>query len=1052
MKIENLDKIIKSETDDNRYRRGKELVRQNKVKDLNFDVNNEIVNINGTVVSKNRYDSYEVKLGFNVRSRRITTMACNCIDFFNSRFSNRHRICKHIVALGLYFEECYKGKEINKLDYERKVRYSNDIIKTLKLQEDAKQLVNLEVNIFERNNRLEGELKIGTSQMYVVKSIKKLIEAIEKEEIITYGRKFTFDGSIHYFTEKDNKILDYFEEYVDMEKYSDMYRILNAKSIVFVNNALKRFLLTLGNKEVTLTLENETFTPKIYNCDVPLNFEIKEEDDFIKLFANNELPQLLTSKGDVMLYEGNIYLPSRKQYEALKYFQRILKEDTVINFDKNKLNDVINIVLPVVERVSKNTKLDEEISKRIKRTCTVEFYLDKKGDDIFCETKYYYDGKLYNKNSESDLLVVRDVKKEKEVNEVLNSLKFYKDNDKYIFSGSDEELFQFIDSKIENLKALGEVFYSNKFKEPKIYRSSSIVASIKEENGSLLKFDFSVGDISPKEYNNILKAFKEKRKFYKLKDNSFIDLYDKEINEFFKFIDKASDKVSNGSIKIHNSKSIYLDSILQNENMPKIQGKEIIKDISNGFNNEINVQYEIPKDLNATLREYQIQGFKWLQSLKKYKFGGILADEMGLGKTIQTIAFLLSEKGKRSIIVTPTSLIYNWESEIINFAPTLKIAVVHGEKDAREELIKNCEDYDIILTTYGILRNEIEEFSKIKFDYCIIDEAQNIKNPLAQTTKSVKEINANMRVALTGTPIENNLMELWSIFDFVMPGYLFSQKSFKSKFVNDVEGNVELKHLIRPFILRRLKRDVMMELPDKIEKKHFVEMTNSQKKIYSTYVKDITEKLDDKDFTRDKITIFSYLTTLRQLCLDPTLVVENYDGGSGKINVTLEMIKDNIENDHKILLFSQFTSVLNILSKELENNNIEYSYLDGSTKAKDRIDLVEKFNSSEKNKVFLISLKAGGTGLNLTSADVVIHFDPWWNPAAEEQATDRAHRMGQKNVVEVIKLIAKGTVEEKIIKMQDEKKKLINDVIDGNLSNGSFLGELTKEQLIELFS
>ena len=349
-------------------------------------------------------------------------------------------------------------------------------------------------------------------------------------------------------------------------------------------------------------------------------------------------------------------------------------------------------------------------------------------------------------------------------------------------------------------------------------------------------------------------------------------LHDRETKEFFNFVDKASDKVSNGSIKIHNSKSIYLDNVLQNENLPKIEGKEIVKNISYEFNNKGNITYEVPKELNATLREYQLQGFRWFQSLKKYNFGGILADEMGLGKTIQTIAFLLVEKGKKSIIITPTSLIYNWENEFYNFAPTLKIAVVHGEKESREEIIKNYEDYDVILTTYGILRNEIEEFSKIKFDYCIIDEAQNIKNPLAQTSRVVKDINANMRVALTGTPIENNLMELWSIFDFVMPGYLFSQSSFKSKFINDDEGNRDLKHLIRPFILRRLKKDVMMELPEKIEKKHFVEMTDSQKKIYSTYVKDITEKLEDKDFTKDKITIFSYLTTLRQLCLDPSLV------------------------------------------------------------------------------------------------------------------------------------------------------------------------------------
>ena len=549
-----------------------------------------------------------------------------------------------------------------------------------------------------------------------------------------------------------------------------------------------------------------------------------------------------------------------------------------------------------------------------------------------------------------------------------------------------------------------------------------------------------------------MKAFKSKRKYYKLKDNSFIDLRDDETNEFLNFIDKVADKSNNGSIKINNSKALYLNNILEDKKMPKVEGKELVEEISDGFNNKKNIDYKVPEELNATLREYQVEGFKWLKSLNRYNFGGILADEMGLGKTIQTIAFLLSEKGKKTIIVTPTSLIYNWENEFNNFAPNLKIGIVHGDKESREKVIENYNEFDVILTTYGVLRNEIDEFKKIKFHYCIIDEAQNIKNPLAQTAKAVKEINSTMRVALTGTPIENNLIELWSIFDFIMPGYLFTESSFRNKFINDNDGNEELKHLIRPFILRRLKKDVMIELPEKIEKKHFVEMTDTQKKIYSTYVKDISEKLEDKDVTKDKITIFSYLTTLRQLCLDPSLVVENYSGGSGKIDVALEIIKDDIENNHKILLFSQFTSVLDILGKELQKNKIEYLYLDGSTKAKDRLALVEEFNNSEKSKVFLISLKAGGTGLNLTSADVVIHFDPWWNPAAEEQATDRAHRMGQKNVVEVIKLIAKGTVEEKIITMQDEKKKLINDVIDGNLSNGSLLGDLTKEQLMDLFS
>lgn len=1052
MKVDNLHKLIRKATDNNRYRRGEELLRKNRISDAYFTIEDGIIEIHGIVTSKDGYDKYSTKLGFNSRSERLTTMSCNCMDFYNSRFSSEYLICKHIVALGLFFEACNRGKDTENIQDEREKEYGNNLIDVLELHKTREELVNLEVYICERNGRFEGEMKIGTSQMYVVKSIKKLIEAIEEDDIIEYGKNFTFDGSRHYFSEKDNEILDYFEEYVDLQKRSNMFDTLSGKSIVFVNNALKRLILTLGDKSFTLNIDNNSYKPKVYKCDVPLDFEIKEDDDCIQLLSNKELPIPLTSKGDVMFYKGNIYLPSRNQYETLKYFHGKLVKDNCIKFDKKNLSNIIETVLPLVEEISENVNLDDKISKNIRRNCTVEFYLDRKGDEISCDVRYFYDGKLYKKDNKSDELIIRDIKTETKVKRALADAKFYENRNIFIFQGTEEDLFEFIDKKINKLKEIGEVFYSNKFKEPKIYRSPSISASIKEDKGSFLKFDFAIGDISPKEYNNILKAFKSKRKYYKLKDNSFIDLRDDETKEFLNFIDKVADKSNNGSIKIHNSKALYLNNILEDKKMPKIEGKELVEDISDGFNNKKNIDYKVPEELNATLREYQVEGFKWLKSLNRYNFGGILADEMGLGKTIQTIAFLLSEKGKKTIIVTPTSLIYNWENEFNNFAPNLKIGIVHGDKESREKVIENYKDFDVILTTYGVLRNEIDEFKKIKFHYCIIDEAQNIKNPLAQTSKAVKEINSTMRVALTGTPIENNLIELWSIFDFIMPGYLFTESSFRNKFINDNDGNEELKHLIRPFILRRLKKDVMIELPEKIEKKHFVEMTDTQKKIYSTYVKDISEKLEDKDVTKDKITIFSYLTTLRQLCLDPSLVVENYSGGSGKIDVALEIIKDDIENNHKILLFSQFTSVLDILGKELQKNKIEYLYLDGSTKAKDRLALVEEFNNSEKSKVFLISLKAGGTGLNLTSADVVIHFDPWWNPAAEEQATDRAHRMGQKNVVEVIKLIAKGTVEEKIITMQDEKKKLINDVIDGNLSNGSLLGDLTKEQLMDLFS
>ena len=359
------------------------------------------------------------------------------------------------------------------------------------------------------------------------------------------------------------------------------------------------------------------------------------------------------------------------------------------------------------------------------------------------------------------------------------------------------------------------------------------------------------------------------------------------------------------------------------------------------------------------------------------------------------------------------------------------------------------KDFDVIVTTYGLIKNDYEYYKEKEFDFCIIDEAQNIKNSKAQNTKYVKAIKASCRIALSGTPMENNLMELWSIFDYIMPGYLLSEAKFKEKYLKE-DMYDELKELIKPFILRRLKKDVIDELPDKIEKKFMVEMEKNQKAVYQSYIKEVRQKLYSGE--DNKITVFSYLTKLRQLCLDPSLILDDYVGRSAKIEAALNIVNGAISENRKVLIFSQFTSVLKKLGGELSSKSIGYLYLDGSTKANKRVKMVKEFNESEDLKIFLISLKAGGTGLNLTSSDLVLHFDPWWNPAIEDQATDRAHRIGQQNIVEVIKLIAKNSVEENIIRLQEDKRELINKVISGEEIGSNVIGKLSRDEIIDLFS
>ncbi|MGL5330529.1 MAG: DEAD/DEAH box helicase, partial [Peptostreptococcaceae bacterium] len=744
-------------------------------------------------------------------------------------------------------------------------------------------------------------------------------------------------------------------------------------------------------------------------------------------------------------YKGDIYLLSHEDGVYYNKLYSILDEFKEIAFTKEDVGEVLTNVVPKLEKMCYSINVDEKIKNNVSKDLIIKYYFDLEDSKVTCDVKFDYQG------AEDGKFVVKDEYKEEDAIYRLYRNYFEKENDKYIFKGNDAQLYDFLSTEINSLKNIGEVYYSDKLKEKKIYNSVNIKVGLGEEVNHYLDFNFEIEGVDEKEYKKIMDAFKVKKRFYKLGDGNFVDLEDSKTKEVFKLMESLGFTSSMKSMKMHSSKALFINELLTEDKLPFINGIEKTKEIVDKFKKVKEVKIEVPKGLNANLRDYQVEALNWFESLEYCGFGGILADEMGLGKTIQTIAFLLSKKNKKTLIVTPTSLIHNWKNEFEKFAPSMNVAIAHGSKPDRDKIIKEYNDYDVILTTYGSLRNDIEGYNDIEFDYCVIDEAQNIKNPTALSTDAVKSIKAKNRFALTGTPIENNLLELWSIFDFIMPGYLYNATKFNAVFIRDDSHMEHLKAMIRPFVLRRTKKQVITELPDKIEKQFLVELNEEQKQLYGVYVDDIQKKLNDKKDIKDKITIFSYLTKLRQLCLDPSVVVHDYKGKSAKTEACLEIIKEYTEEDNKILLFSQFTSVLKNIGEKLSKNNIGYYYLDGQTKALDRIKLVDEFNASTEKKVFLISLKAGGTGLNLTSANTVIHFDPWWNPSVEDQASDRAHRYGQKNVVEVIKMIAKGTIEEKIVQLQESKKELIDEMINGNLSNGSLLKSLSDDELLDLF-
>ncbi|MBP3917015.1 MAG: DEAD/DEAH box helicase [Clostridium sp.] len=1037
------------------------------------------LDIYGKVMSESDISVYNTNLSFDIKKGDLIYTECNCRDFENNCDFNSTYICKHIAATFYKFAEAVEEKKKLKNDSLRntnkneEVDYSEVILNEIdKVIKNKRERVNLKINISKKSVSrnsfyYELDLKIGVKRYYVVKSIIDLINAKKNNKILSYGKEFKYDPTIHYFSDDDERVLNFIEEYVSLneafEKEYSVQRITNNvfgsnKTLFIPQSALRRFLNNIKNESISLTDDDDVIEGvDILREDLPIKFNIKEEDNEIKLSSTKELPKPMTYKGDVYLYNSKLYLPTFKQIKYYKSINDILSKESSISFKNKNKQKVINKVIPLLELISDDIYIDEDLNRNIIREdLKLEVYFDRERNKTWAEVKASYGDISFNmlKGPKDDEYVIRNINEEEKIENVLNNLSFYRNNDKFIFNGNDEKLFELLSEDLTDLKEKATIFYSDRFKERRIYGATSINAAISEGSGNYLDFTFNIENVNEDEYKKIIEAFKENRKFFKLKDESFIDFRDEEVRNLFNLVDSLSDdtNVKSNEIKVHKSKSIFLNECLKDNSLLFIEGKDIVKHIANKIENLEEIDYQVPKELKATLRDYQLTGFKWFKTLSHYEFGGILADEMGLGKTIQTIAFLLSEKNKKSIIVTPTSLIYNWRSEFEKFAPTMKIKVVHGNKEEREFTKEEIKDIDVLITTYGTLRNDYNLYDDITFDFCIIDEGQNIKNPLSQSSEVVKELKAKVKFALTGTPIENNLIELWSLFDYILPGYLYSKRKFQDKFIKVNKGSEELKKLIRPFILRRLKNDVMSELPEKIEKRFLIEMTKEQKKVYKAYVDDVKVKMKEKDFTTDKITIFSYLTKLRQLTLDPSILIEGYTGGSGKIDVAVDLIQNFIKEKHKMLLFSQFTSVLDSIKKVLEAEGIEYFYLDGSTKASERVQLVNEFNEADKIKIFLISLKAGGTGLNLTSADVVIHFDPWWNPAIEDQATDRAHRFGQKNVVEVIKLIAKGSIEEKIIKLQESKKEIINKIMSGNYTNGGFLSSLSADEIKELFN
>ncbi len=1082
------ERTIKNLTSEIMYMRGEKYYLQGNVVDLdtavinNKNLDGDITIIKGKIRSDNGNNMYNAYVGIN-KYGGITNVNCDCQAFMN--YFPAVGVCKHVIALLL--------KYIREKDLIMKPRGSRQVKQLIK----ALGYANLENMCGKKQIKIEYryqheswnggvsalELKAGESQMYVVKDIKEFIEAIKnKDRNIFFGQKFTFDPSIHQFKEEDENIINILMEVYDMNdkvRYLDNHsyasnRFLKGKRAYFIESQIKRVFQHLKGRTIEINIDGQNSVKgKILEEDMPLEFSLTKERRDIVLEQKGVLPVPITGDGEYFIYKDNIYKPSNEQREIYLPFYDAFIHNThrAIRFDNEDSEELASYIVPNLKKLSSNINIDSSLTNNFyEEPLEISIYLDKYETGVSAQVKYNYGEIEINPLKDEDIrkdkkILVRDIREEvKPINAILN-FGFEKGKEKFILRDEDR-LIDFLFKGIEALQEFGEVYYSEAFKNVKVYNSSNITSSIRINNEDLLEFTFDIEGVEKEELKNIFEALREKKKYYKLKKGGFIPLDNEELSSFASMVEYLNIKNSDldkEKILLSRYNALYIEQSTKDKGL-KIEKDKKFKELISNLSEVKDEELEPKEEINKIMRDYQKFGFKWLKTLAKCGFGGILADEMGLGKTLQAISFIQSEteQGEKlpSLVVAPTSLVYNWKDEVEKFAQDLKTLVISGDKKERREKLKEIYKYDIILTSYPLIRRDIEDYEEIQFKYCFLDEAQYIKNPNSINSKAVKELKAKACFALTGTPIENSLTELWSIFDFIMPGYLMSHSKFSHKYEgpivkdNNLMALKELNKHIKPFMLRREKKDVIKELPPKIEHKVVVEMTKEQKKLYAAYLTQSKEEIDmeirEKGFKNSRFKILSILTRLRQICCDPTTFVDNFKGESGKMEALDDLLEDSIKSGNRILLFSQFTSVLKNIEKRLKKNKIEYMYLDGQTPMEDRGGLVKSFNEGE-GKVFLISLKAGGTGLNLTAADTVIHFDPWWNPAVEEQASDRAHRIGQKKTVQVIKLIARGSIEEKIYELQQKKKEIIKNVMDSEIKEENLISQMNEDEIKELF-
>lgn len=1097
--------VIKASSDAD-YRKGQDIFLIDKrIKNFETDINTLTGTpmITATVLDADGSE-HETQVSIDEDESQIVGSLCSCSDFYQSE-----GLCCHCVAILLkyisrrHIQISFPAKKQNRIGQTLIESYIHQSSSTHYPAEasETKVLIELEPILHKQYHKLSVDFKIGTGKKYVIKDLLEFARLIRQGELFQYGKNLKFFHEPEAFTTESRSMLAFIMQRIEEYEYhflcvqDSTYRFQTMKALRYLPlspTAVDMFLNMMIGHTLQFDLDDHIRPIYVTDGNPELTLELKAEDSDTYHLTIEDCLILSGAQTFWILKDKILYRCSEAFKKDMQPYLTELNRQKIreITLSEKQLRPFYGSVLKHLEAHTDFHTEGVDLTDYEPPEAHFSIYLDNPAENIISCTAYARYGEetfsLSTPISCEDGF--RDASME---NRILTAIQTYfqpaavsgnedspvADAD-FIISHDDQAAFLFLEQGLPHFYELAEVFISSNMKRIRILSAPRTAVGVSVSNG-LLEIDIHSDSLPYEELAGILNSYRRRQKYYKLKSGEFLKLENNSLSVLSELADGlrlSEQAIRGGRISVPLYRASYIDAVLTSHNSD-IQShrdryfKSLIRDMKSVADSD----YEVPDAMKPILRDYQKTGYRWLCTIAQLGFGGILADDMGLGKTLQIITLLeharleaisktvdLTDTASHtacpppvSLIVCPSSLVYNWDSEIEHFAPNLKTLLITGTAQERQELLTHYADYDVLITSYDMLKRDIASYDNLHFHFQIIDEAQYIKNHRTQAARSVCSIHSVTRFALTGTPIENRLSELWSIFEYLMPGFLYPYAYFRSELEQPIVENKDqiaatrLQQLVRPFIMRRLKTDVLKELPDKLEHAVYAQMTDEQNKLYTANTLKLQKDLEqqsDSMFKTSKIQILAELTKLRQLCCDPSLIYQNYHGGSAKLDTCIQLIENAMAGGHKILLFSQFTSMLDVIERRLKAERILYYRLDGSTKSEQRTRLVNAFNEN-KIPVFLISLKAGGTGLNLTGADIVIHYDPWWNAAAQNQATDRAHRIGQTHTVTVYKLIARHTIEEKILELQENKKALSDQILS---EEGVTASQLTKEELLKL--